>query len=134
VLSKKGGMMGRVVPFFSIRFLPLFGNGKHYLPWIHIYDLCAIYLKILNDTNMDGVYNAVAPKNVNYKDFIKTLAVVKKQKILMPPTPALLWKIIFGKKASILIEGSRVSADKITDSGYEFKYPELKKALHNLIS
>jgi len=134
VLSKKGGMMGRVVPFFRIRFLPLFGNGKHYLPWIHIYDLCAIYLKILNDTNMDGVYNAVAPKNVNYKDFIKTLAVVKKQKILMPPTPALLWKIIFGEKASMLLEGSRVSANKITDSGYEFKFPELEKALLNLIS
>ncbi len=134
VLSKKGGMLGRVLPFFRIRFLPLFGSGKHYLPWIHINDLCSIYLKILNDSNMDGIYNAVAPENVNYKDFVKTLAAVKKLKILMPPTPALPWKIIFGKKASALLEGSRVSADKIIDYGYEFKYPDLDKALYNLVT
>lgn len=134
VLSKEGGILARVIPTINLRFSPLFGNGKHYLPWIHIDDLCGIYLKILGDNNIDGVYNAVAPEDVTYKDFINTLSRVKKQKILMPPTPELPWKILFGEKSITLLEGSRVSGKNIINAGYEFKYPELPKALKELIS
>ncbi|MFO7852558.1 MAG: TIGR01777 family oxidoreductase [Bacteroidota bacterium] len=134
VLSKEEGILARVLPTISLRFSPLFGKGKHYFPWIHIDDLCGIYLKVLDDNNIDGVYNAVAPEDVTYKDFISTLSRVKKQKILMPPTPELPWKILFGEKSITLLEGSRVSADKIINAGYEFKYPELHKALKELIS
>ncbi|MEA1887346.1 MAG: TIGR01777 family oxidoreductase [Bacteroidota bacterium] len=133
VLSKKGGMLKRIMPTINMHFSPLFGNGKQYIPWIHIDDLCGIYRKILDDNNIDGVYNAVAPDHVSYKDFIRTLSSVKKQKILMPPTPELPWKILFGEKSSILLEGSRVSSKKIINTGYEFKYPELKQALDRLL-
>lgn len=134
VLSKEGGVLARVIPTINLHFSPLFGNGKHYFPWIHIDDLCGIYLKVLDDNNIDGVYNAVAPEDITYKDFISTLSRVKKQKILMPPTPELPWKILFGEKSITLLEGSRVSGKKIINAGYEFKYPELHKALKELIS
>jgi NAD dependent epimerase/dehydratase family enzyme len=51
----------------------------------------------------------------------------------MPPTPEWPWRIIFGEKASVLLEGSRVSADRIVEAGYAFKYPNLKPALENLL-
>jgi len=133
VLDKKGGVLKRVLPAINMRFLPLFGDGKHYLPWIHIEDLCAIYLKILSDTGMDGIYNAVAPEHITYRDFIGTVAAVKKKKILMPPTPEFVWKVLFGKKSSMLLEGSRVSAEKIIDAGYSFSCPTMKKALSDLV-
>jgi uncharacterized protein (TIGR01777 family) len=133
VLDKKGGMLKRVLPAVNMRFLPLFGDGKHYLPWIHIEDLCAIYLKILSDTGMDGIYNAVAPEHITYRDFIRTLAAVKKKKILMPPTPEFMWKVLFGKKSSMLLEGSRVSAGKIIDAGYSFTCHTMEKALFDLV-
>ncbi|MBN1387976.1 MAG: TIGR01777 family oxidoreductase [Bacteroidales bacterium] len=133
VLSQKGGLLSKILPAVNIRFLPLFGKGNHYLPWIHIDDLCFIYLKIIDDNNIDGVFNAVAPGPVDYRTFIKTLSAVKNKKILIPPTPVLPWKIIFGEKASMLLEGSRVSADKIMSAGYEFRYPDLKPALENLL-
>jgi uncharacterized protein (TIGR01777 family) len=133
VLSKKGGMLKRVLPLVNMRFLPLFGNGKHYLPWIHIDDLCSVYLKILSDKGMDGVFNAVGPEHVTYRDFIRTLSSVKNKKILMPPTPELMWKVIFGKQSSMLLEGSRVSAEKIIDAGYSFSYPTIGKALSELV-
>jgi len=132
VLSKEGGILPKILPTVNICFSPLPGKGNHYLPWIHIEDLCGIYLKILDDNNIDGVYNAVAPGAANYRTFIKTLSSVKNKKVFMPSTPQLPWKIIFGEKASILLEGSRISAKKITDAGYDFRYPDLPAALENL--
>ena len=133
VLSKKGGMLKRVLPLVNMSFLPLFGNGKHYLPWIHIDDLCSVYLKILSGKGMDGVFNAVAPEHVTYRDFISSLSSAKNKKILMPPTPEFMWKVLFGKQSSMLLEGSRVSAEKIIDAGYSFSYPTMGKALSELV-
>lgn len=133
VLSARGGMLTRVMPTIKMGFSPLFGNGKHYLPWIHIEDLCGIYLKVLQDNSLDGVYNAASPHPVQYRDFIRALAKVKNNIVLMPPTPDLPWKILFGEKASMLLEGSRVSADKIMRASYDFQYPGLTEALNNLI-
>jgi len=133
VLSAGGGMLAKVLPTIKMRVSPLIGDGKQYLPWIHIDDLCGIYLKILSDSSIDGVYNAVAPDHLNYRQFIRTIARVKNQKVFSPPTPELAWKIIFGEKSSILLEGSRVSARKIIDAGYEFKYPAPGDALRHLL-
>jgi len=133
VLSKEEGILSRILPTVNMFFSPLLGKGNHYLPWIHIDDLCGIYLKIIDDTDLDGIYNAVAPGPVNYHSFIKTLSLVKNRKVLMPPTPEWPWKIIFGEKASILLQGSRVSADRIVKAGYAFNYPDLKPALKNLL-
>lgn len=134
VLSARGGMLTKVLPTIKMGFSPLFGNGKHYLPWIHIDDLCGIYLKVLQDKSIDGVYNAVSPQPVQYREFISTLAKVKNNIVLMPPTPEFPWKILFGEKSSMLLEGSRVSANKIMAASYDFKHPGLKEALKNLIS
>ncbi len=134
VLSARGGMLAKVLPTIKMGFSPLFGKGKHYLPWIHIDDLCGIYLKVLQDKNIDGVYNAVSPQPVRYRDFIRTLAKVKNNIVLMPPTPELPWKILFGEKSSMLLKGSRVSADKIMAASYDFQYPGLTEALKDLTS
>jgi len=133
VLSGEGGILSRILPTVNMSFSPLLGKGNHYLPWIHIDDLCGIYLKIIDDNNLNGVYNAVSPGPVKYRAFLKTLSIVKNKKVLMPPTPEWFWKVIFGEKASTLLKGSRVSADRIVEAGYEFNYPDLKPALENLL-
>jgi NAD dependent epimerase/dehydratase family enzyme len=46
------------------------GNGKQYMPWIHIDDLCNIYIKALEDIQMQGAYNTVAPEHVSNKEFV----------------------------------------------------------------
>jgi uncharacterized protein (TIGR01777 family) len=49
VLSKEGGILSRILPTVNMFFSPLLGKGNHYLPWIHIDDLCGIYMKIIED-------------------------------------------------------------------------------------
>ncbi|MCF8222995.1 MAG: TIGR01777 family oxidoreductase [Bacteroidales bacterium] len=133
VLSKKEGMLTRVMPTINMRFSPLFGKGRQYLPWIHIDDLTGIYMKILNDPSVDGIYNAVSPGPATYRDFIKTLSSVTDKKVFMPATPELPWKLLFGEKSQILLEGSRVSAEKVINAGYKFSYTQLKDALAELL-
>jgi Predicted nucleoside-diphosphate sugar epimerase len=100
---------------------------------IHIDDLCRIYVKAIEDTQMNGAYNAVAPDQPTNKDFIRTLAHVLKKPFWALAIPSLAMKIMFGRMSSLLLEGSRVSSDKIIASGYNFLFPSLESALTDLL-
>lgn len=133
VLSEKGGALEKIAK--PVRFLvgAPFGTGKQYFPWIHIDDLCAIYIKALEDYSMNGPYNAVAPEHVTNKIFIKTIASVLHKPLIMPAIPAFLLKLIFGEMAVTILEGSRVSCKKIEAAGFAFEYKTLEKAVTHLL-
>jgi len=109
------------------------GNGRQYMPWIHIKDLCNIYLKAIEDQDMNGVYNAVSPQHVTHIQFIKTLGEILKPKIILPPVPSFILRATIGEMSCVVLSGSRVSSEKITDSGFKFLFPDLKDALRNII-
>jgi uncharacterized protein len=110
------------------------GNGKQYLPWIHINDLCEIYIKAIEDPGMTGPVNAVAPEFTNNKEFMKTLAEVLDKPFWFPSIPKFFMKIIFGEMACILNEGSRISSKKIVKNGFIFRHATLKKTLMSIFS
>ncbi|MCX6186464.1 MAG: DUF1731 domain-containing protein, partial [Bacteroidetes bacterium] len=85
------------------------------------------------DAQMKGVYNAVAPEHKTNKDFTETLAQVLRKPLWFPNIPAIVMKIIFGKMSIMLLKGSRVSSEKITNAGYKFKFPNLKETFVNLL-
>lgn len=127
VLSKKGGALEKMkTPVIS----PL-GSGKQYMSWIHIDDLCAIYIKAVEEKFI-GIYNTVAPEYQTSKSFSKTLAKVIKRPYLPIAVPGFLLKLVFGELAVILLEGSRLSSEKILKDTFVFKYPTLKEALESL--
>lgn len=105
------------------------GSGRQYLSWIHIDDLCGIYLKAVEDVSMQGVYNAVAPEFTTNAGFMKTLAKEMKRPFFMPPLPAFLLRALMGQAADMILYGSRISSQKVRDAGYEFIYPAAKEAI-----
>jgi NAD dependent epimerase/dehydratase family enzyme len=109
------------------------GNGRQYLPWIHIEDLCNIYIKAIEDISLKGAYNAVAPEHISNKDFMRTLAKVLNKPFFFPDVPAFIMKLLFGKMSGILLNGSRVSSDKIRASRYTFQFPDLESAMKDLL-
>ena len=127
VLAAKGGALEKMkTPVIS----PL-GSGKQYIPWIHIDDLCQMYIQSI-EANLIGIYNAVAPEHQTSITFSKTLAKSIKRPYLGIGVPAFMLKILFGELAVILLEGSRISTKKIEKNGYSFRFKTLKKALNNL--
>ncbi len=132
VLTGKGGAVGRIIPIVRMGIGSALGNGQQYLPWIHIEDLSNIYIKAIEDTSLRGTYNAVAPDHITNKDFMRTLAKVLEKPFFFPDIPAIIMKLLFGKMSGILLNGSRISADKIISAGYKFEFPDIESALKNL--
>lgn len=127
VLTEKGGALAKMdTPIIT----PL-GNGKQFISWIHIEDLCLMYIKAIED-NFHGIYNAIAPDYQTNCSFSKLLAQNNNKPYLRIGVPSILLKIMFGKMSVILLEGSRVSAKKIEKNNYSFRFSKLQKALSNL--
>lgn len=133
VLTKQGGALAKMITPFKLGIGLIIGNGKQYMPWIHIDDLCDIYVMAIENIQMNGAYNAVSPDHKTNRVFTETVAHVLTKPLWFFKIPAIIMKIIFGKMAAMLLKGSRVSSEKITNAGYKFKFPNLEGALVNLI-
>jgi len=132
VLSKKGGALSRMSVPVKFWIGSALGSGKQYLPWIHIDDLCDIYVRAIEDAKMTGAFNAVAPQHVSNREFMRTLAQVMGKPFFFPAIPSVVLKLLFGKMSDILLYGSRISAEKIISAGFEFRFPGLANALKDL--
>ena len=109
------------------------GNGKQWMPWIHIEDMVNVYVKAVEDSNMNGAYNAVASEHANQKQMIGGIGKALNRPVFLPPVPAFLVKAVLGDMAKVITEGSRVSNQKLTDTVFEFRFNELQPALNDLL-
>lgn len=134
VLGKNDGFLKKLIPLFKYRLGSSLGSGKQYMPWIHVDDLCAIYLQAISDTNMEGPYNAAICDNTTNTVFSKTLARVFGYSIWLPNVPAFVLKLVMGEMAKIVLTGRRVSSDKIEQTGFKFKFNNLEEALRNCLT
>jgi len=133
VLEKSDSALSKLMKPANFGFLIQTGNGRQYMPWIHINDLCNIFLKAIEDSGMNGAYNAVSPQNVTHKDFMKTLAGIMNRPVFPVPVPAFILRAALGEMSDVILKGSRVSSKKIENTGYHFLYSNLEDALKNVI-
>ncbi len=132
VLDKGDSALAGLLKTAKLGFLVRMGSGKQYMPWIHIDDLCNIYLKGIQDQNMKGAYNAAAPDYITHAQFIRVLAKVTKRPLQLP-VPGFIIRIILGEMSAVILKGSRVSSEKIIDAGYRFRFSNAEDALENVI-
>lgn len=133
VLSGNGGALKRMALPAKFGIGSPLGGGRQYVPWIHIDDICGIYIKAIDDRSMTGAYNAAAPEHVNNGQFMRTVSEVMGRPFFFPAIPSFFFRILYGEMSSILLKGTRVSSEKIISSGYLFRYPELRSALYSLL-
>jgi uncharacterized protein len=133
VLEKNDSALTKLMLPAKYGFVIRTGNGHQYMPWIHINDLCNIYLKAIEDQNMNGAYNAVSPEHVTHNDFLRTMARVMKRPVFIPPVPSFIIRATFGEMSDVILKGSRISSEKIENAGYRFLFNNLEDALKNVI-
>ena len=133
VLSLKGGALAEMYKPLKFFIAPYFRNGKQIYSWIHIDDLCHMFIKSIEDEKINGVYNAVAPNPVSNKIFMKALVKTKAGYSFLMPVPAILMKLFLGERATVVLDGQFVSCQKIMETGFEFQFPELNEALKNCV-
>ena len=132
VLSKKGGALAKLKIPIRLGFASAIGHGKQYMPWIHMDDLCNIYIQAIKDKEMAGPYNAVAPEHITNKEFTRKAARALHRPFWFPNIPPFALKLGFGELSSMLLSGSRVSSEKLLAAGYSFQFPDIDSAFENL--
>ncbi|MBD1398395.1 TIGR01777 family protein [Pontibacter sp. JH31] len=131
VLSDKGGALPQMArPVKLMAGAPL-GSGRQYMSWIHIDDLCRLYIRAIEDTHFEGVYNAVAPHPVTNKEFTKELAESMHRPLVLPKVPSFALNLMLGEMSEVVLTGQRVSANKVMHTGFTYEYNYLEEALES---
>lgn len=129
VFGRNEGFLKKVTPGFKSGFGAVLGTGKQYIPWIHVEDLAQIYLKAIANPELHGPYNACITDNTTNSRFSKTFANLFGYAIWLPKVPPFILRIVLGEMSQAVLEGQRVSSEKIQKSGFEFQFTDLEKTL-----
>ncbi|MEQ8478721.1 TIGR01777 family oxidoreductase [Fulvivirga sp.] len=133
VFSEKGAALYELAKPIKYGVGAPLGSGDQYMSWIHIDDLCEMFIYAVENKDVKGIFNAVGPNPETNKTITKAVAQVLGKPCFLPNVPGFILKIILGKRAAMVLGGSRVSSEKIQSVGFNFKFPELKKALEDLL-
>jgi len=132
VMDKNDGALKELLTPFKLFAGGKLGSGKQWFSWIHIEDIVRMYLFALVNDKLVGRVNGTSPNPVTNKQFAKTLGRVINRPSLIP-VPAIALKIAVGEFAKNLITGQKAVPVKAIKAGFEFRFPELKDALENLL-
>jgi uncharacterized protein (TIGR01777 family) len=132
VLDSEGGALAKMVGPFKAGVGGPIGNGKQYMPWIHLDDLVGLYLAAIDHPDFSGPINASAPEPVTNKEFAKALGKALHRPALAP-VPAFVIKGMYGQMAQIVLTGVRMVPGRAPELGYEFQHPDLDEALSDTL-
>jgi len=127
-----GGTLEKMLTPFKLGLGGRFGSGKQWMSWINIDDWVDLVMFLLKYQQHEGVFNATAPVPVRNRDFAKTLGGALHRPAVMP-MPAALLRLMFGEMAHIFLSGQKVIPMRAMQEGFQFRYPELKPALEELL-
>lgn len=135
VLSKEGGALPEFKKPLAFRIAGVLGSGEQMVSWVHIHDLCRIFLYAIENEKMAGIYNAVAPNPVTNRDLTITLArALYGNTFITLPVPTFILKILMGERSIEVLKSTTVSSHKIEKAGFQFEYPAIEKAITNLLA
>lgn len=133
VLSKNGGALKEFLKPLAVRMAAVLGDGKQMISWIDVRDLAKMFVFALENENIAGSYNAVAPAPVSNKTLTQTLASVLYGNFYITTyVPSFVLKIMLGEMSIEVLKSTTVSAQKIIATGFVFDYPEIAKSLSTL--
>lgn len=132
VLHPEGGALKQVLPVFRLGLGGRLGTGQQYMSWIHREDTVGMMLWALEQTQVAGPVNVVAPQPVTNAEFTQVLGRVLGRPTLMA-VPGLALRAVYGDMSQVVLGGQRVLPKRAQEAGYRFKHPELEGALRSLL-
>jgi len=134
VLSTRGGALEKILQPLRFFLGVYFGNGRQWYSWIHIDDLCRMYIHAIENVHLQGVYNAVGPHPAGNKSLVQALAAAYGRPALILQAPAFVMRLALGEMAAAILDSTKVSSQKITATGFRCEYPTLLHAVKDLIT
>lgn len=134
VLSNSGGALPEFKKPLRFRVAGILGNGRQMVSWIHIDDLCAAFRFAIENPQVNGIYNFLAPAPVSNRTLTITLAECMYGKAYIPmPVPAVALQLMMGERSIEVLKSTTCAATKLIQAGFRFSFPEIKPALQDLV-
>jgi len=133
ILGKSGGALGQMIPAFKAFVGGPLGNGKQWFSWLHMDDLMAAVDFTIENPDIHGPVNFCAPNPVCNRELAKTLGSLLKRPAFIP-APAFMLRLFLGEFGGVLLASQRMSPVKLLETGYNFKYPEIRQALKEIVN
>lgn len=128
-----GGALGKMLtPFRMFAGGPI-GSGNQWFSWIHRDDLVSLILHALTHTDMQGVYNATAPKPVRMAEMCHELGQALNRPSWLP-VPAIALETMLGEGAKVVLEGQQVLPKNTLASGFQYRYTTVREALNQIVT
>ncbi|MGY5352196.1 TIGR01777 family oxidoreductase [Wenyingzhuangia sp. IMCC45533] len=128
VFAKEKSALQKIVTPIKIGVGSPLGSGQQIMSYIHVEDLCDMYIHII-ENQISGIYNAVAANDSNAQ-VTKNIAKILNAPLFMPNVPSFILKLLFGEMSLILLEGSAVDNSKIKETGFKFRHPNSSAILN----
>ena len=123
--------MSRLLLPFKLALGGPIGNGRQWMPWIHIQDQIALIDFLVHENAATGPYNACAPHPVRNAEFAKTLGRVLHRPAVMP-MPAFVLRVLLGEMSQLLLGGQRATPARLLEAGFTFQFTDLRAALDDV--
>jgi len=127
VLSKRGGALDKMLLPVKLGLGSPIGTGKQMMPWIHIDDLCNLFIFAI-ENELTGIYNATANCDSN-RNFMNALAKALNRPFFMPKVPAFLMKLMLGEMAALVLNSTNASNEKVKNAGFIFQHEDIETTL-----
>ena len=132
VLTPQGGFLKRLLLPFRLGLGGPVGNGRQWMPWIHLEDQIGLIDFLLQRADASGPYNACAPQPVRNRAFAKALGQALHRPAVLP-LPAWLLKAGLGELSELLLGGQKALPQRALEAGYHFRFTDLDSALADLL-
>lgn len=132
VLAADGGLLKRLLLPFKLGLGGPLGNGRQWMPWIHLSDQVALIDFLLQQEQANGPYNACAPTPERNRAFSQALGRELHRPAFMP-APAFVLRVLLGELSVLLLGGQRAMPTRLQAAGFSFRFTHLDVALADLL-
>ena len=135
VLTMAGGALPKLAQPIKLGAGAPIGSGQQYISWIHVDDICRLYIQAIETQSWHGAYNGVAPDPVTNEELTRKIASVLNRPLILPKIPAFVIKLAFGELAVTVLGSSLVLNKRIAhETTFQYKFPKLRDALEDLLA
>lgn len=134
VLSTKGGALPKMMLPLNFFTASYFGDGSQWYSWIHIDDVCNMFIKLMEDETTEGFYNGTTLNPLTNKDLTKQLVKALGKRAMVIPAPKAVLRLGMGEMADVVLNSTKIFPTRMEMAGFEFQYPEFQEAIQDLVS
>ena len=133
ILGKNGGAMSKLIPAFKLFVGGPLGDGNQWFPWLHLDDLMAAIVFVLEHQEVSGPLNFCAPHPVRNRELAQALGEVLSRPSFMP-APAFMIRLVMGEFGDVFLGSQRTVPDMLLNHGFSFQYPDIRGAIEAIVA